>query len=280
LSATLKELRQGLGRDLHELYVGQIVTATTTSFTDPSLIDWRGAGDQKLGSAWVRISSGNQAGTTRRVGSYDDEVGRVIVTREWTPPAGDDEYELHVLLSPDDIDHCINRTLRRCYQRGWEELIPAAGQRQYPLVFSWMRDPHQIRRVYWREGEMDQQRFYPFRWWWVQDNAGEYTLHVRPTTVASTTTIMLDVVRPYEELTDDADTTDCPEEWVKAGAEMEVYRLLSHRDPARDATRWKQLQMEAAQRFARLTRAYSPRRQVRVQLPDSVLRNLSSDIAR
>lgn len=277
MGTTLLTLRQDLGHNLFELHVGAVTAPTTTSFVDATLMDWRGSGNDKLHSAWVKVVSGSQAGTVRRVASYDDTTGRVLLSREWTAPAGGDEYELHLLLHPDDLDRAINHTLQKCYYVAFVEEVPVSGQRQYELNYSWLTDPSQIRQVYWRYGTYPEERYYPLSWWRVTDDAGTFNLHVRPSETTGTM-LVLEAVLPYDELTADSLSTDCPPRWVLAGAEMEVYRLLAHRDPAKDASRYRELQMEAALRWQILSLRLSPRFRPRAQHPDSPWRNLSSDV--
>jgi len=280
MSVSLKDLRQEVGYILDECFVGTIASPTTSSFIDEALIDWHGSGDTKLTGAWVKITSGGQAGTIRRVGSYDDSTGQVTLSRSWTAPSAGDEVEIHLQLSPDEIDRCINRAIEQCYYIAQEEIVPKSDQRQYPLTYSWLSHPTQIRAVYWRVGDPYERRFYPVRWYTTQEDTGEFVLLIRPYAASVSNMLILEVMRPYSTLSSDASTTTCPKDWLRAAVEVEVYRFLARHDPGQDATRLKQMQAEAVGRFQERCRIYQPRPRPRVQLPDTARMNTSSDVVR
>jgi hypothetical protein len=271
---TLAQLRQALGYDLREYHTGTIAAPTTTTFVDSELVDSGESGDRWVG-AWVLVLSGTQAGSLRRVASYDEETGQLTLTRSWTAPSAGDTYEMHTLLSPADLTRCINQALGKCYHRTQEDVTAVSGQRQYALAsYTWLTHPSQVTRVEWRVGDANQYHYYPLTWWEVHEDDGVLTLEVEP---AGTGTYVLHGFKPYEALADDDDATSCPLEWVKAGAEYEVYQWLSRTDPAQDASRWKQQQQEAALRFFELARRYQPRAGLKVQHRDSPWRSFPSE---
>lgn len=258
-----KDIRQRLGHYLNACHVGTVSTSSATSFVDVALIDFRGEGNEKLEAAWVK----NNHGEVRRVRAYDDDSGQVTLGRAWTPASG--EYELHTLLSPDDLDTCINRTLARCYHRTEIEL-ELTDERQYPLEVSeypWLGHPSQVQDVYFRQD----QRLRPVRWWVVEDRLedGEFVLHIRPVGMDWGDAYILKCAKPYDQLEDDEDETTCPVDWVEAGAAAEAYRLLARHAPAQDASRYRALQTEAIGLFMRKGRKYSPRAKLRPQHPDT-----------
>ena len=273
-----KALRQELGFDLNELYVGTLSAGNVNVLTDDALID-PDESASKYDRAWVRVTSGAADGEVRRVRDtdvdaavtgYDPDNGTLTLSRALTGlPVATDTFELHSLLNPTDLDTCINRALRKCHYLERETIDPVADQREYALAgYAWITSRALVRDVYWRYGDTAlEYRYRRMRWWKVTEDAGVLTLHVRPYGVDGK--YVLEGIKAYAELDTDAATTECPEDWVKAGAEMEVYRFLAHRGPAEDSKRYKALQVEAAGLFGALARAYQPRPKIRVQLHDT-----------
>ena len=132
MSTSLKTRRQEIGFDLAECHTGVLDTPSATTFIDESLIDYGGSGDGKIQGAWVLVTSGDQAGTLRRVAAYSDETGQVTLSRAWTNLGAGTAYELHTLLSPADLKRCINAALVRCYYLDRQEVAAVDGQREYP----------------------------------------------------------------------------------------------------------------------------------------------------
>ena len=265
MTNTLATIRQELGKDLNECHTGTMASPSTTTFIDVELID-EGESDARWVGAWVIVTSGDQAGTVRRVKTYDQDTGLITLSRSWTSP-GDATYEMHTLLSPADMQRAINAALAKCLYVTREDITVVASQRQYALTdYDWLTEPAQVRQVEARYGDTaGQYRYRPIDWWAVPSDEGVLTLDVEPQSTA--TTLVLEAVRTYAALDEDDDATACPLEWVKAGAEMEVFEFLRRRDPAVDASRWNEQKAEAALRFFELSRRYQPRWIPRVQHP-------------
>jgi len=272
MAYTLKQIRQAVGQYLDACHLGTISSPGATSFIDAELMDWHGVGENKVANAWVKIVSGAQDGTVRRVSTYDDDTGLVTLTRAWTSP-GTASYELHTLVAPSEIERCINRALRRCYYITQEDLNYSSGDWQYDLSdITGLTYKGQVREVHWRTGDDADDELLPLRWWIVKQQATGLVLYVKPWATLESTdgTFVLELALPYAELEDDEDDdTDCPLDWVEAGAVAMVYDLLSRNDPAQDSLRYKQQEAEATARFRRLSRLYQPRPKLHIVLDDS-----------
>jgi hypothetical protein len=266
---------------LAECHTGTISTPSSTTFVDESLIDYGGSGDEKLLGAWVLVTSGTQLGTLRRVSTYNDKTGQVTLSRAWTPPTSA-SYELHTKLSPADLKRCINAGLGRCFYLDRQEITAVDGQREYSLAaYTWLTETKQLAQVLWKQGDTDNEhRYLPLSWWQLSADAGALTLHVDPMTIMSGSAYVLVALRPYAALATDAATTDCPLDWAKAAAMVEVYRLISRNDPAMDATRLKGWQAEVTAVLFEKDRRYMPRPVTYVRLPDGARRGVDSRIVR
>lgn len=273
MATSLRTLRQTLGQTLREMRLGTITNATLSLLTDEVLID-PDETPSRYDRAWVKLVSGPAEGQIRRVRStdensgidgYDPENGTLQLSRALTAqPASGDTYEMHTFLSPDDIDQCINDTLEKCFRIEQLTLEPVADQREYVLPAQ-IETEAQIRGVSWRNDNVDRLR--PLRWWRVTQDGNEVTLHVRPWGVRGD--YVVEAAIPYQPLDSDTDETDCPEEWVLAGAEMLVYRLLTRQGPAQDSERYERDEAKARQRYMGLSRAHQPRPTVQVTFPDT-----------
>lgn len=270
--ATLKALRQSLGRALNELHIGELTAATVNQLTDDTLID-PDQSSSRYDRNWVKIVSGDADGEVRRVRAtagdidgYDPENGTLQLVRALDDaPAIGDDYELHSLLSPDDIDYWINDTLATHYHVERETIDPVDDQREYSLAaHSWITSRSLVRRVFWRYGDtVDEYTYRPLRWWKITQDGSSFTLHVEP--YDDDGKYILQGVKPYVELSTDTDSTDCPEGWVLAGAEMRIYRFLARNGPAEDSERYQNAEARARGRYIGLSRNYQPRPEVHVR---------------
>lgn len=279
MATSRKSLRQVLGQDLNECYLGTIAAGTlVTLLYDTALID-PDETESRFDRAWVKIVSGAADGEIRRIRQrdvgagvygYNPELGTLQLTRALINlPVADDGYELHTRLDPDDIDTRINRTLNKCYYLEREIINPVAEQREYSLAaYAWLTEEAQVQQVFWRYGDTAlEYQYRPMRWWEISEDAGVLTLHVKPYDTDGK--YIVEAIRPYAELATDAAETDCPPDWVRAGAEMLLCRFLAEKGPAQDAARLKKREEEARKRFIGLCRRYQPRPRVRIQHPES-----------
>lgn len=350
MDINLSMLREAVGFDLAEFHDGEMTAPAATTFIDPELLD-SGASDQQYVGAWILVTeSGSPAeGNVRRVKAYEAATGQITVSRAWAPlPVAGDDYEMHTLLSPDDLEQCISLGMGKCmYIDRW--IVDAvADQREYNLSapgtwsYNWIEEPGSVREVYWCPGAVHlsdtsiafaattpgtitdtnnnlaqfetgnvivvrgsadndgtytvstggvagtlrtteatvlgaagptisilatgPNQYRPLRWWKVSDNAGRFTLHVRP--YGTDGVYILEILRRYASV-NEGETTSCPIFWAVAAAEVEVYRFLARKDPAQDSTRLKQAQAEARVQFLALTKRYAPRPKIRVQMSEN-----------
>lgn len=281
MSVSLKTLRQTLGLSVGECIVSTLTgTPTATVLYDETLAD-SGESAQLYQGAYLLMTSGAQSGQVRRVSEYAQANGALTMGRAFSSaPAAGDTYEMHKLMAPADLNRCINEGLGRCWYLTREELTIVEGQREYALSgYTWLTQPAQVVNVLWKSGDTaSAYRYNPLDWYHVSEDAGELTLHIRPYTAESTDALVLQAIRPYEELASDSATTDCPQAWALAAARMMVYRWLMYNAPAQDVGRYKEQYALASAEFAGLNRRYAPRPPRRAQHSDSPQRGVDSDI--
>ena len=283
MGTSLKTLRQEIGRDLRECFVGTVASAGASNIICTALID-PDESPSLYDRAWVKIVDGEAAGDVRRVRATQDSV------QGYTPDTGmlqlsaplsdtavaGDEFEVHGTIDPDELDRTINDGLERCSYLTEEELFVVAGQTEYDLSeFAWLTRQGQVVDVHWVYGSTAlEQQHIPLRWFNVQLGEGIVTLHIDPIG-ADGDTLMLVAVRPYDALEDDEDETECPLEWIKAQAVWGVYNWLARGGPAKDVERYTQAFKGAAEHLMRLNRYYAPRPARRILTPRSPLASYS-----
>lgn len=288
MGVTLKTLRQEIGKDLRECATGRVDSATAYTLTDADLID-PDESSSLYDRAWVKLfTSGGLASATRRVRASSDTVmgyDPASGTLRWaraldTIPSAGDEYELHTLLSPDDLDRCIDAGLARCHYLDDLEIATVDAQREYDLsAYTYLTSAGQIVDVFWLYGDTANRRqLIPVNWFEVQEQVidGEkaLTLRIRPISYSTATaTLVIRHTRPYGTGIWTEDGTACPLRWAKAAALVEVYRYLQMHSPAEDAQRYQQEQLKAAADFTSLAYQYQPRPARRVQHSESHLAN-------
>jgi len=276
MSTSLESLRQEIGQDLNECFVGTVVTATANNVTCTALID-PDESSSLYDRAWLKMTSGGADGDVRRVRATGDSVtgydaanGLLQLSRALSAvPASGDSFELHTLIDPDQLDRLINNGLERCVYIDWTTVTVVSSQREYDLSeYTWITRPGQVHDVRWVYGDTaNQKRYLPIRWFFVEMDAGSPTLHVDPNELQGDDFVFL-AERPYAALSSDSDTTDCPIEWAKAQAIWEVYRWLARTGPAEDVARYQMAQQIAAIRLGRMYRAYTPRLPRRIQFTE------------
>lgn len=274
--ATLRDLRQALGRELGECLVGTVQSATATTLVDPALAEARPEAGG-LSGAWVLVVSGAQAGTSRRVSGYDPGRGTLTLGRAWTPPAPGDAYEVHTLASPEELARWINQGLGRCWYLRSDEIPVVADQRQYDLsALAWLRRPAQVFQVLWRLGDPGAYTYAP-AWWYIRRGevrAGGETpplrLDVEP--LPGSDTLVVQGVAYYGSeagetppLQADDDETLCDLRWAVAAAVVEAYIWLARGAPAQDVARYDQQLAKAAATFRGLCRRLGPRPALRLE---------------
>lgn len=163
MATSLKSLRQGLGLDLAECTVATVSSGSATTITADALVD-HDASSSRYDRAWLKVTSGNAAGSVRRiretdkdeiVKGFDPENGILQWSRELSDaPSAGDEFEIHQLLDPDRMDTLINRALQRCTYLEQENITVVSGRPEYSLAaYAWLTRTPQVQQVYWRYGE-------------------------------------------------------------------------------------------------------------------------------
>ena len=116
---TREQLRQHIGRTLGAAYVSTTKSTggSTSTLLDESLV--LGGADTQIGK-WIRFTSGNNGGNTRRV--TDSSIASNISTLTFMPIVGTatagETYELwEGAYNPDDIDDFINQSIM--FATGW-----------------------------------------------------------------------------------------------------------------------------------------------------------------
>ncbi len=293
--STRKALRQALGKRLRECLTGTVDAAGSNYIVDADLIDTGEIDTAVYDGHWLYIASGTAAGDERRVSSYVNSTGTLYVGRDFssTPGAGA-EYELHSLLSPTDLNWCINESLPKLYYEHWQEVAVVEGQRQYSLAsYTWLTDPAQVIGVYWKSGNTTAEyRYLPHEWYELWATGGTtpgvsphaITLNIRPSAYASGQYLVLRCLRPFTSLTTDTDattgTTACPDALVLAVAEWYAYKLLTEKGPATDVERYQKLMTMASVNAQAVVRLCSPRPSVRILQHDTTFRGIDSSIVR
>jgi hypothetical protein len=287
MGTTLKTLRQEIGKDLRECTTGRVDSATAYTLTDADLID-PDESSSLYDRAWVTLYTlGGLTSATRRVRAtgdnatgYDSASGTLRWARalDAIPDVGS-EYEVHTLLSPDELDRCIDAGLARCYYLDDLNITVVSGQREYDLSsYTYLTEKGQIIDVFWLYGATANERqLIPLDWFEVVEDAGALTLRIRPLTYSiSTATMVVRVVRPYGTGVWTEDGTNCPLRWAKAAALVYVYQFLQAHAPAQDASRYEREQAKAAADFTTLCYQLQPRPPRRIQHTEAHLANYES----
>ena len=277
MSSTLKEIRQGVAQDLNELTLGTISTApSTTTFTSYDLVDSI-EDDEAYEGAWVRIVSGATANTERRIASFEQASGEATVTlsRLWTSPDLSAEFEIHKAMPGGDLNTLINRAISGLTYETNQAITVVAGQVAYSLAaYTWLTKRQQVWDVEWRDYDATYgSRYVPLPWFDVVDVSGTLYLLLKQSYGATGDYLYLRCWRHYDEfdVTDDTDTTDCPEDWLRAATVCAVYEWQMERAPGEDAKRiGEKLKRAEAKRLLK-TLAYIPRPNTRTMHKDSGL---------
>ncbi len=286
MATTLKTLRQAVGWDLNELFVGTVSTASGSSVACSNLIDID-ADPSMYDRAWVRRfwvdgGSGELVDETRRVRvtntestvrGYDPTTGSIIVTRSWsTTPQLGDEFELHTLLDPQEMDRLITTGLQRCHYEYHQRIDVVSGQTAYDLAsYTWLTRIEQVcdLELVTGVGEANEERSQAVTWFNIAKEATGLKLYVQGLSADSDDELRLVCIRHYGDTAWTDAGTECPLDWANAAAKVEIYLWLARRGPAEDSKRWNNTCAREAARYGALTRKYGPRTPVRIRLGDS-----------
>lgn len=291
MSTTRKALRQAVGYDLAELYVGEVESGTTTSIICSALVD-PDEDPTLYDRAWLKFTEGDAEGDIRPIRVTDEDLGVTGYVPStggltWAralddAPGAGDEFELHRLMDPDELDRRINTAITRLHYLNEETITVVSGQREYALSdYAWLTRRSQVVDVLWVRGSTALKKTYPpVNWFRVEEDAGDLTLHIEPYALETGGQQMVLVAeRPYAELATDAATTDCPEDWIRAAAIVEIYNWLVRTGPGRDTALYRYRRDDAVRVYSQKTRHYKPSLPRRVQLKDRPKRGVFSDLA-
>ncbi len=275
-------LRQELGEDLSSMVQGTADSGSTTTLVDADLIDSLEENEQ-LEGAWVWMQD-DTAGTTmveRRVRTYDPASGTLTFSRPFTDArASGMSYEIHKRLKPSQINTVINRTLARLAYVVTEDITVVSGQRNYSLsALTAFTQAKQAMRVLWRHGDTaDEYSYQPITWWEVMDRGGTFYLDVFPYTTVGGSIMVFQYWRTYDTLATDAATTECPAEWVKAGAMLRIYDRELQYGASIDHRRNTRLRAMAAAHFHSLSTRLTPRPPMLIHLPSNARHGLNTNV--
>ncbi len=269
MSVTRKEIRQAVGYALRDMVAGTFSEVTTSDFTDYDRID-ANASDSKYSNAWVYIVSGVRAGTERRIATFAPATGVFTISRSWDLPAAADEYEIHQLLEPEEINRLINEALVTLPYEVSEVISHVDEQAQYDLSsYPWLTDWNQVVDLRWRYGDTDgEYLYYAVPYWQVRDIGGVLTLCVPPERVGGD--LVMTCHRYYDALNEDTDATTCPLDWVQQAVIAGAYALLARQAPAKDANRYDEKWAREMTVLGQKNRKYAPRPRLFAHYPDAV----------
>jgi hypothetical protein len=273
MSSTLKEIRCGVGFDLNELTLGTISdTASTTTFPSLDLVDSLET-EKAYQGAWVRIVSGATANTDRRISDFDETTGTITVSRAWTAPDTGAEFEIHTALPGADLNTLINRALEGLTYETTQAITVVAGTLAYSLAaYTWLVDRKQVYDVEWRDYDVTYgSRYISLPKWDVRDVDGVLYLLLPQSYGASDDYLYLRAWRHYDALDvdDDTDTTECPEEWLRAATVCRVYEWQMEHAPVEDSKRIGEKLKRAENKRMLLTLRHIPRPVTLVQHRDN-----------
>jgi hypothetical protein len=276
-------IRRAVGRAMHECFVGLFNAPglTFTTLTVPDLIDPDESPDRYKGNWFYWCDTGgltpqvgveDPLGIIRRVIDYDPLTGVLTFNYPITISGlilGTD-FELHSLISPRDLNDCINQALLRCTYLYEAEITPVLGQRTYHLPSDpgttdivYLRQETQIVDVLIRTGDTATGTLRPMRPFRTRQFSQQGIWLDVPSDAAgvspSDSVFVVRMILPHEPVDSDLDDMNVIAEWVEAGARMLAYKFLAETGPAEDTTRYKNRQLEAAQVFGQYIAAYAPR---------------------
>ena len=259
MSTTLSELRQDIGREMQECMVVAITSAATGSFVSTELQSSIGD-DRLLQNGYVKLG-----GESLRIASYTASTGTVTLDRSLDDvPTGN--AEIHTIFPTDEMDDAINHTLPRCMYYKTVEIDTSDGELEYSLAaYTWLARPAQVFRAEWVVGDTDDEyRYAKTTDWDIYEADNVLTLRLMRT---RTDQLNLVCVSPYAELAADAGTTDCPADWVRAGAKTYLYNLKAGLGTNDSTKAMEKQRSKAAAEYDSLTARYSPRRAPQIRSP-------------
>ncbi len=155
----------------------------------------------------------------------------------------------------------------------WDGLVVLASDRPVLPLPRWLRHRYQLIEVWQRPAADASRLMTAAAWWRTFTNPGlhgpELWLEIDPPPTAGDV-LVVEGIRAFPRLPNDAAVTAAPADWVTHGAVVEVCRRLRRGAPADDGSRLAEAQRQAAREFQRLSRLYRPRGSRRVLLRGAV----------
>lgn len=272
--ADLTDVRRLVGQALHEYAGGTIDSAASTTIADADLIDPVET-DSLYANGWLWIATGNAANTERRILRYAPATGTITVSRAFgVTPAAADEYEIHTLIRPSELNRLINEGVEPLYYvGGYEQAISNTEQTLYGGYFT--DSPGNILSVVNRgaysAGEEAEVVEYPVIWKTYINEAGSIIIEIEPGSITDSSGYI--VVR-YLKRNGSLTTTNnlhVDEDYAVCAALIKCYEYLMRQGPAQDASRWERMLVYEQTRMAGLHRRYGPRgRVVRIVIPQTI----------
>lgn len=208
--------------------------------------------------AWFRVN-----GMTLRVASFNVASG-ALITQSSTPtgvPSGS-QYETWEILSPEDLDRCLDWTVRRMRDRREVAIPTVDGDTTYALDGA--ASPNYVAEVmggyYFAapDGTLGRDRRPLTNVVPVTTASGTREARISPA-LGQSQQLVLDCILVLSLPAADAATINIPdEEWLLAGAAAKAFDLLIQRSPGQEADTYKERRLEHAREFTRLSGRYQP----------------------
>jgi len=163
MATSLRTLRQEVGAELDECYLGVVASATLNNLTCTALID-SDESPSKYDRGWVMICDANAEWRRLRatdegagIYGYKPDSGVLSFVRPLNSiPSASAQFEIHTLLDPDSFNARINVALSRCTYVDEQRIAAVDGQRAYDLsAYTWLTKPEQVVNVFWLQGTED-----------------------------------------------------------------------------------------------------------------------------
>jgi len=272
--SSLRSLRQDVGRALNECFVGQIDAAAATTITDADLIDPVEA-DTKYAGAWIYLATGDQANTERRILRYTPATGTLTLSRAFaTPPIEGDEFEIHTLIRPMELNRLLSEACAPLYYvSGYEMAIANPNQRLYG---GFMADsPGNILSVVNRQAYTDltEAQDYPVVWHSARvSETGSIVFEIEPGSITDPSGYIVARYLRRNGSLSSTNGTHVPDDYAICASLIKCYEYLMRAGPAQDVQRWERLLVYEQTRMAGLHRKYGPRGRVVHVVPPKMAR--------
>ncbi len=232
----------------------------TAFFFDPVQANVAFTGERLYDRAWIYAPDTQQ---TFRVGSFNAASGAWVTAQmTQTAVASGAQIEVHMRLSPQQLNQCIDRTVSRFRFKQEVPINAITGAMQYNIdqavpgvAISKVMDVY----YYSQPLATDNRGRQEFDWWGFDTTAsGTAELRIDPS-VASGNQIIMNAIVDMTLGSAEAATINIPhDEWVYAGAAMHALNLLIQQAPGQAAGELLQRRREYAAWWRAVNANYSP----------------------